>query len=380
MRFRDSFVVFLLLFFLVGSLVAPLSAADEDVGPLLLKLHAVTAKGVGNREAAVAWRELVKADVSQLPAILEGLDAAEPLAANWIRGAVDTIAEAEMKKNGTLPLEGLRGYLDDVTHSPRGRRLAYEWIVRVDPAAEDRLIPKMLNDPSLELRRDAVDRVVAQAAAAESSGNKEAAIAAYLQAIHAARDLDQIKSVTEKLRSFGAEVDLPSHFGFLLTWHLVAPFDNREGAGFDKPYIPEREVDLEAKLQGQQGDVTWVLHRTNDEYGVVNLNETLGKFKGAVGYAYTTFVAAADTEADIRLGCINAHKVWINGQLLTANQVYHSGMEIDQYQASCQLKKGKNTILVKICQNEQTESWAQRWQFQLRVCDETGTAIASVVQ
>lgn len=380
MRFRDSFVVFLLLFFLVGSLVAPLSAADEDVGPLLLKLHAVAAKGVGNREAAVAWRELVKADVSQLPAILEGLDAAEPLAANWIRGAVDTIAEAEMKKNGTLPLEGLRGYLDDVTHSPRGRRLAYEWIVRVDPAAEDRLIPKMLNDPSLELRRDAVDRVVAQAAAAESSGNKEAAIAAYLQAIHAARDLDQIKSVTEKIRSFGAEVDLPSHFGFLLTWHLVAPFDNREGAGFDKPYTPEREVDLEAKLQGQQGDVTWVLHRTNDEYGVVNLNETLGKFKGAVGYAYTTFVAAADTEADIRLGCINAHKVWINGQLLTANQVYHSGMEIDQYQASCQLKKGKNAILVKICQNEQTESWAQRWQFQLRVCDETGTAIASVVQ
>ena len=82
---------------------------------------------------------------------------------------------------------------------------------------------------------------------------------------------------------------------------------------------------------------------------------------------------------DIRLGCINAHKVWINGQLLTANQVYHSGMEIDQYQASCQLKQGKNTILVKICQNEQTESWAQRWQFQLRVCDKTGTAIASVV-
>ena len=69
MRFRDPFIIFLLLFFLVGSPVAPLSAADEDVVPLLLKLHAVAAKGVGNREAAVAWRKLVKADVSQLPAI-----------------------------------------------------------------------------------------------------------------------------------------------------------------------------------------------------------------------------------------------------------------------------------------------------------------------
>ena len=35
----------------------------------------------------------------------------------------------------------------------------------------------------------------------------------------------------------------------------------------------------------------------------------------------------------------------------------------------------KNTILVKACQNEQTEEWTVQWEFQLRVCDETGVAI-----
>ncbi|MCY2966027.1 MAG: hypothetical protein NT069_20755 [Planctomycetota bacterium] len=30
-----------------------------------------------------------------------------------------------------------------------------------------------------------------------------------------------------------------------------------------------------------------------------------------------------------------------------------------------------------MCQNEQTDSWAQRWQIQLRVCDPTGTAVLS---
>jgi hypothetical protein len=52
-------------------------------------------------------------------------------------------------------------------------------------------------------------------------------------------------------------------------------------------------------------------------------------------------------------------------------------MEVDQYVAHGKLKQGTNQILVKVCQNEQEESWAQRWQFQLRVCDELGTAVLS---
>ncbi len=39
------------------------------------------------------------------------------------------------------------------------------------------------------------------------------------------------------------------------------------------------------------------------------------------------------------------------------------------------MEKGKNTILVKLCQNEQKEKWTVQWEFQLRVCDSTGTAI-----
>jgi hypothetical protein len=39
------------------------------------------------------------------------------------------------------------------------------------------------------------------------------------------------------------------------------------------------------------------------------------------------------------------------------------------------LKVGRNEILVKVCQNEQKEDWAQLWSFQLRVCDNLGGAI-----
>ena len=75
------------------------------------------------------------------------------------------------------------------------------------------------------------------------------------------------------------------------------------------------------------------------------------------------------------MGCVNGNKIWVNGKLITSNHVYHANTSIDQYIAKARLNKGTNEILVKVAQNEQEESWAQRWQFQLRICDKYGTAI-----
>jgi hypothetical protein len=50
-------------------------------------------------------------------------------------------------------------------------------------------------------------------------------------------------------------------------------------------------------------------------------------------------------------------------------------MELDQFRVQAHMKAGKNRILLKVCQNEQTEDWAQTWRFQLRVCDAAGTAV-----
>ena len=39
------------------------------------------------------------------------------------------------------------------------------------------------------------------------------------------------------------------------------------------------------------------------------------------------------------------------------------------------LKAGRNEVLIKVCQNEQKDDWAQAWSFQLRLCDAIGGAI-----
>ncbi|MCX7825759.1 MAG: hypothetical protein N2689_09395, partial [Verrucomicrobiae bacterium] len=87
------------------------------------------------------------------------------------------------------------------------------------------------------------------------------------------------------------------------------------------------------------------------------------------------FANARERPAELRLGCKNGWKVWLNGKLLAEREEYHRGMQIDQYPLACQLQAGRNTILVKVCQNELVEKWTVEWQFQLRVCDHLGTAI-----
>ena len=349
-----------------------------EVKPLVEALRSVGAQGEGNRAAMAAWEKLQVAPVEQLTEILQGMDDANPLSINWIAAAAETIAARELNSGGTLPAAELEAFVLDPKRSRRGRRLAYELLLRVDPSASDRLIPEMLHDPSIDFRRDAVARLLEQADPLFNGANRAEALPIYLEALSGARDLDQIKLIAERLKALDQEVDLPKHFGFIVEWHLIGPFDHTGSIAFDVAYPPELEIDLAASYEGKEGaELRWIAHATEDEYGLVDLNKAIAKHNGAIAYTVATFESEDARDVELRLGCINANKIWLNGELLHAREAYHAGSEIDQYVVRGRVKPGANVILLKVCQNEQTESWAQDWQFQLRVCDATGTAILS---
>lgn len=348
-------------------------ATAAEIGPALSKLRAVGPKGEGHKEATVAWKTVAAAPASELTAVLTAMDGAGPLAENWLRSAAETIAQRHREG---LPVAQLEAFLAETSHSPRSRRLAYELIASVDATAQQRLIPGLIEDPSLELRRDAVTMEIDKAEAALKSDKKEQAIASYRKAFNASRDLDQVKVCTDKLRSLGETVDVSAHFGFLMRWHLIAPFDNKDTKGFDVAYPPETApFAANATYDGIKGEVKWIEATSTDDYGIVDINKAIDKHKGAIAYAYTTFDSPQDQTVEFRLGCVNANKLWVNGELVFANQVYHANQEVDQYVGRAKLKKGLNTILLKVAQNEQTEPWAQDWRFQLRICDAIGTPI-----
>ena len=104
----------------------------------------------------------------------------------------------------------------------------------------------------------------------------------------------------------------------------------------------------------------------------MDFNKVIGKHMGVVAYATTDVDSPREQPVRIHVGSPNAIKLWLNGKPIATRDEYHHGMSMDQYQATGTLRPGRNTILIKLCQNEQTEEWAQNWTFQLRVCDLTG--------
>src|SRR5438132_3356464 len=165
-----------------------------DLARHVKAILAVGEKGQGKAAASKAWQELVKADARALPELLLSLNRASPLAANWLRGAVDSIAERELVRGGKLPTAELEKFTLDTAHNPRARRLAYEWLARADKTAPDRLIPGMLNDPSTEFRRDAVARLLAEAGKIPKS-DTAALKGLYQKALAGARDKDQVETI-----------------------------------------------------------------------------------------------------------------------------------------------------------------------------------------
>jgi hypothetical protein len=363
-----------------GVFGADTARADKpggDTAVLIRDVMAVESEGAGNEQARAAWLRLSHIGVNEAPRLLVAMDDANPLAANYLRSALEAVVARAVRQGDSIPTEVFERFVGDRDHAPRARRLAYEWLVRLDPSTPERLLRTMLDDPSVELRRDAVARVMAKAADLVAAEDEVEAALAYRMALSGAIDRDQVDQIAESLNKLGTPVDLARHFGFIQRWKLIGAFDNVGGVGFAAVYPPETEIDFAAQYEGKDGQVSWIDHATDDMYGNVDLYQAIKRENGTVAYAAARFVSRAPQDVDVRFGTVNATKIWLNGELLDANEVYHANDEMDQYIVRGHLNEGENTILIKVCQNEQQESWAQIWKFQLRVCDKGGTAILS---
>ena len=382
---RIAFIVLLL------ATATSASAANlAETQRAIARIKAVGKEAAGNQEAGTAWKELVSHGGDAILPTLAAMHDASPAAANWLRSAVNAIVEKEKAAGKKLPTDNLEAFLKDTKNLPAARRLAYEILAEADPKTPERLLPGMLHDPSTELRRDAVAAALAKA----EKLTGDAAKSEYTRLLAAVRDEEQANKIADALDKLGARPNLKLHFGIVTEWMLAGPFDSTKGAGFDKSYEPEKKVDLSATYKGKgDAEVKWVPHTAESDpppeknekgelgkiavenVGLVKLNKALAKHKDAVAYAYTVIESDKERPVELRLGCINAVKVFLNGKEVFAREEYHHGMRFDQYVGPGTLKPGKNEILVKVCQNDQKEPWAQDWQFQLRLSDATGGAL-----
>ncbi len=358
-----------------GSILAG-SANGQDLKPEFAELKAAPQ----DKRAPILQRLQTSTSLNLLD-VAKAMQSMDPVQKNLCLGLAQTILARE--PNTSVPL--LTTILENKNLDPAIRYWAFTKITGGNKERREKLLRQMQDDPALSLRFEAIKLGLDELKGLKEKESIDDAKlkAEYQKLLAAARLPEQVQEIAEELKKLKVDVDLLQHFGFLADWQVIGPFDNRGQKGFDVVYGPEKDFvgsgkfNAQSSYEGKSGDVRWQATSTKEKDGAVDLNPIFNKEKGAIVYAYAEFNAASPIACEVRLGCINANKVWVNGELALSNEVYHTGAQIDQYAKAVKLKAGKNGVLVKVCQNEQTEQWAQDWKFQLRFSDPSGLAIHS---
>jgi len=356
-------------------LIAP--AAADSIDDQLRIIAASGPNGAGAEAAKQAAAELAKEDVKILPRLLQAMDTDNFVAANWLRTIFETIVRREAQKpQPQFPIDSLKGFIRDQKHQGRSRRLVLRLLERLEPGFREPFLAAALDDP--EFRHDAIGIALTQGDEFKQEEKLEQAAEKYEAAFNSARESGQIQEAASRLKSIGREVSIIDHMGFVIDWFLVGPFDAPDRTGFDLSFPPEEAVDLKAVYSGQGGtEISWKRYRTDDKLGLLNLVQAITPATEAVGYAYTELISPTEQDAEIRCGADDNLTVWLNGEKVLARRQWLNGTRLDRFTAPVRLKKGKNRLLVKICQGPQHKNPAvpNNWSMQLRICDAEGAAV-----
>ena len=348
-----------------------------DPGRDLAVIAKTGPQGEGSAAAKVARDELAKHGVEVLPPLLVAMDTANAVAANWYRTVYEEIVARELKRDGAKwPLEFFKEYVSEAKRVGKPRRLVLGLLDQLEPPFCDQWLPTRLDDA--EFRYEAVGLALMAGDRALKDKDQAAAKVEFRKAFEAARDSTQVTQAAAKLKSLGEPADVVQHLGLVTDWWLVGPFDAPQKTGFAKVFEPEVKVDLQAKYAGQSGaEIKWQRHRETDALAQLNLNTILGATREAVGYAYSEIEVPREQAAQVRCGADDNCSVWLNGKKVFGRDQWLNGTRFDRFVTPIQLKSGRNTLLVKICQGPQHKDpeVPNNWTLQLRLCDEQGRGI-----
>lgn len=359
--------------------VAALPATDDDAARLLKQLRAVGPEGAGSPEARAAWDRLVARGPAVLPPLLEAMDTPDTVAANWLRTVFDRIVDKAAAEGGKgIDTDALLRFARNPKRQGRARRLALDVVERFRPGTRAGLLRGWVDDP--EFRHDAIEQTLADLDRDKGApANRRIPVLRRLFA--ATRDLPQSRAIAARLKELGAAVSVADHFGFLRDWYVIGPFDAHGMKGFQTTYAPEEKIDLAASYKGKGKMVAWKRYRSPEatsgtHVALINLREPLGDAADAVAYAYTAFEADEAREVELRGAADDNLTVWVNGERTFGFEEYRNGVRLDRHRFRVRLKKGVNTVLVKVCQAPADPANPEpNWEFLLRVCAADGKGL-----
>ena len=157
---------------------------------------------------------------------------------------------------------------------------------------------------------------------------------------------------------------------WIKSWLLCGPIPVKESSdpaesynhlvGFNNDYLTKSggEQNLQVKdgdvVKYPKGSAKWKLFTSSDS--IIDLRKTVSRESPVFAYAYTEVLSDEAKVVFLSLGSNDGGKLWVNGLILWDNPVQR-GCVPDDDQIPISLKKGKNTLLLKV------EQHGNKWEF-----------------
>ena len=132
-------------------------------------------------------------------------------------------------------------------------------------------------------------------------------------------------------------------------WHVIAPFPNADGKGFETVYPPEREINLAAEYPGAGNQQVRWQRRDDFRDGVVNDLKIFKTNDYVCAYLYREIVSPVAQALPVELGSDDTITVWLNSRRLLAKRVARP-CRLGDERLVLPLQPGTNSLLLKICQ------------------------------
>jgi HEAT repeat protein len=348
-------------------LITKLGSAPAAQKAVLLQ----TAGRLGHDSALPALRSaLADSDPAIVAAAIEAL-------AGWPNAAPlpDLLKVAQTSTVRTHKILALRGFVDLIGLSADGdaQKLgAYQQAMTLadQPAEKKRILAKLtqLQTPealewagsflsNADIKQEAAQAVIAIARSAGLRGKEKTTAA--LKAVLNADIVTDLKQQAQQVLDSGAAVS-----DYILDWQISAPY-TKDGQNysqlFDQAFSPE---------DPSLGQAKWEPISAGTDPARPFVVDILKRFPGEsrVGYARTAINAESDINCQLWLGSDDGVKVWLNGAVVySANVARAITPDSDKFNIS--LKKGWNTLILKVTQNNMP------WEFSARIRTPEGLAI-----
>lgn len=160
-------------------------------------------------------------------------------------------------------------------------------------------------------------------------------------------DLNVFADVYGSLGAFISNVKATDYYH--TDWWITGSFDNKDLKGLATVFPPENGFDSTQIFTGKDGmKVGWRKHNETTT-GYINFAKLFNPSEETVAYAFKKVYLAEAKTVTYGVGSNDGVKVWINGEVVLDRSISRRA-DPNQDVITVQMKKGENTILVKVDQ------------------------------